>query len=108
MEEKKGDGLMMFCVAAFVIFLVGIMSFSLWRDKQINAFMVTNRAWGIQCDRDSQAAWVVRGGERVNLTINDFPLYCSGYRFELRNARGEVIRQLDKHAVYRHFPRQPH
>lgn len=108
MEEKKEEGLMTFCVAAFVIFLVGIMSFSLWRDKQINAFMATNRAWGIQCDRDSQAAWVVRGGERVNLTINDFPLYCSGYRFELRNSQGTVIRQLDKHAAYRYFSRQPH
>ena len=108
MEEKKGDGLMMFCVAAFVIFLVSIMSFSLWRDKQINAFMATNRAWGIQCDRVSQAAWVVQDGERVNLTINDFPLYCSGYRFELRNGQGEVIRLLDKHAAYRQLSRQPH
>lgn len=108
MEEKKGDGLMMFCIAAFVIFLVSIMSFSLWRDRQINAFMTTNRAWGIQCDRDSQVAWVVRDGERMNLTINDFPLYCSGYRFELRNGQGEVIRQLDKHAAYRYFSRQPH
>lgn len=43
-------------------FLVSIMSFSLWRDKQINAFMATNRAWGIQCDRVSQAAWVVGTG----------------------------------------------
>lgn len=108
MEERKEDGLMMFCIVAFVIFLVGIMSFSLWRDKQINAFMTTNRAWGIQCDRDSQAAWVVREGERVNLTINGSPLYCSGYRFELRNSQGEVIRLLDKHAAYRQLSRQPH
>lgn len=108
MEEKKGEGLMMFCVAAFVIFLVSIMSFSLWRDRQINAFMTTNRAWGIQCDRDSQAAWVVREGERVNLTINGFPLYCSDYRFELRNSQGEVTRLLDKHAAYRYFSHQPH
>ncbi|TCZ55637.1 hypothetical protein [Klebsiella grimontii] len=108
MEEKKSYGMVMLFVSVFVVFLVSIMSYSLWRDKQISAFMTTNRAWGIQCDRISQAAWVVRGGERVNLTINDFPLYCSGYRFELRNVQGEVIHLLDKHAAYRQLSRQPH
>ncbi len=49
MEEKKGDGLMMFCVAAFVIFLVSIMSFSLWRTNRLARCMATNhRAWGIR------------------------------------------------------------
>jgi hypothetical protein len=52
----------MLFVGVFVVFLVCVMSYSLWRDKQINAFMTTNRAWGIQCDRVSQAAWVVKGG----------------------------------------------
>lgn len=84
MEERKSYGMVMLFVSVFVVFLVSIMSYSLWRDKQISAFMATNRAWGIQCDRESQVAWVVRGGERVNLTINDFPLYCSGQRIHYR------------------------
>ena len=108
MEERKSYGMVMLFVSVFVAFLVSIMSYSLWRDKQISAFMATNRAWGIQCDRISQVAWVVRGGERVNLTITDLPLYCSGYRFELRNGQGEVIHLLDKHAAYRQLSRQPH
>jgi cytochrome c-type biogenesis protein CcmH/NrfG len=62
MEEKKSYGVVMLFVGVFVVFLVCVMSYSLWRDKQINAFMTTNRAWGIQCDRVSQAAWVVKGG----------------------------------------------
>ena len=82
MEEKKAYGLVMVFVGVFVFFLVNIMSYSLWRDRQVNAFMTTNRAWGIQCDTVSQAAWVVRDGERVDLQINHLPLYCSGYRFE--------------------------
>jgi hypothetical protein len=61
MEEKKSYGVVMLFVGVFVVFLVCVMSYSLWRDKQINAFMTTNRAWGIQCDRVSQAAWVVKG-----------------------------------------------
>ncbi len=63
MEEKSlraGHGF----VGVFVFFLVNIMSYSLWRDRQVNAFMTTNRAWGIQCDTVSQAAWVVRDGSR--------------------------------------------
>ncbi|EPU1046022.1 MULTISPECIES: hypothetical protein [Klebsiella] len=108
MEERKSYGMVVLFVSVFVVFLVSIMSYSLWRDKQISAFMATNRAWGIQCDRISQVAWVVRGGERVNLTITDLPLYCSGYRFELRNGQGEVIHLLDKHAAYQQLSRQPH
>ena len=64
MEEKKAYGLVMTFVAVFVVFLASVMSYSLWRDKQINAFMATNRAWGIQCDRSSQAA-----GNDSNLLI---------------------------------------
>ena len=77
MEEKKAYGLVMVFVGVFVLILVSIMSYSLWRDRQVNAFMTTNRAWGIQCDTVSQAAWVVRDGERVDLQINHLPLYCS-------------------------------
>ena len=86
MEEKKAYGLVMVFVGVFVFLLVSIMSYSLWRDRQVNAFMTTNRAWGIQCDTVSQAAWVVRDGERVDLQINHLPLYCSGYRFEAKDA----------------------
>ena len=50
MEEKKAYGLVMVFVGVFVFFLVSIMSYSLWRDRQVNAFMTTNQAWGIQCD----------------------------------------------------------
>lgn len=107
MEEKKAYGLVMIFVAVFVVYLVSIMSYSLWRDKQINAFMVTNRAWGIQCDRISQAAWVVRGGEHVALEMAHVPLYCSGYRFEARDDSGEKIRHLDKYIVYQYLSRQP-
>lgn len=48
MEEKKSYGVVMLFVGVFVVFLVCVMSYSLWRDKQINAFMTTNRAWGIR------------------------------------------------------------
>ena len=108
MEERKSYGMVVLFVSVFVVFLVSIMSYSLWRDKQISAFMATNRAWGIQCDRISQVAWVVRRGERVNLTITDLPLYCSGYRFELRNSQSEGIDLLDKHVAYQQLSRQPH
>ncbi|WP_058914098.1 hypothetical protein [Entomohabitans teleogrylli] len=107
MEERSGERLTMIFVSAFVIFLVCIMSYSLWRDQKINAFMQTNRAWGIQCDKDSQSAWVIRDGERVDLTINDVPLYCSGYRFEVRDDAGNDT-QLDKYTVYQHLSRQQH
>ncbi len=60
--------------------------------KQINVFMATNRAW-YPSATVSQAAWVVQGRE-LNLTINDFPLYCSGYRFELHGSRVKVIHLL--------------
>lgn len=46
MEEKKAYGLVMVFVGVFVLILVSIMSYSLWRDRQVNAFMTTNRAWG--------------------------------------------------------------
>lgn len=46
MEERKAYGLVMVFVGVFVFFLVSIMSYSLWRDRQVNAFMTTNRAWG--------------------------------------------------------------
>ncbi|HIF5886408.1 hypothetical protein N5F18_28235, partial [Klebsiella pneumoniae] len=57
MEERKSYGMVVLFVSVFVVFLVSIMSYSLWRDRQVNAFMTTNRAWGIQCDTVSQAAW---------------------------------------------------
>lgn len=107
MEEKKSYGMVMLFVSVFVAFLVSIMSYSLWRDKQINAFMATNRAWGIQCDRISQSAWVVKEGERVDLEMDELPLYCSGYRFEARNDVGKTIRLLSKYSVYQHLSRQP-
>lgn len=107
MDEKKSYGVVMLFVGVFVVFLISIMSYSLWRDKQINAFMATNRAWGIQCDRVSQAAWVVKEGERVNLEMNSLPLYCGGYRFEARNDAGKTRRLLDKYSVYQHLTRQP-
>jgi hypothetical protein len=53
------------------------MSYSLWRDKQINAFMTTNRAWGIQCDLFLRPRGWLKDGERVNLEMNSL-LYCSG------------------------------
>lgn len=62
MEEKKAYGLVMTFVAVFVVFLVSVMSYSLWRDKQINAFMATNRAWG---NREQQHADPERPGGRA-------------------------------------------
>ncbi len=91
MEEKKAYGLVMVFVGVFVFLLVSIISYSLWRDRQVNAFMTTNRAWGIQCDTVSQAAWVIRDGERVDLQINYLPLYCSGYRFEARDEDRKAV-----------------
>ncbi|PNS02500.1 hypothetical protein, partial [Klebsiella pneumoniae] len=79
-----------------------------WRDRQVNAFMTTNRAWGIQCVTVAQAAWVIRDGKRVDLQINHLPLYCSGYHFEARDDAGKVQRQLDKYSVYQHLSRQSH
>ncbi len=46
MEERKSYGMVVLFVSVFVVFLVSIMSYSLWRDRQVNAFMTTNRAWG--------------------------------------------------------------
>lgn len=74
MEERKSYGMVMLFVSVFVVFLVSIMSYSLWRDKQISAFRTTNRAQGIQCDRISQAARVVKAGERVDLEMDH--LFC--------------------------------
>jgi hypothetical protein len=93
MEEKKSYGVVMLFVGVFVVFLVCVMSYSLWRDKQINAFMTTNRAWGIQCDRVSQAAWVVKGGERVNLEMNSLP--CTAAGIALKPAMTQ-----EKHGVF--------
>lgn len=107
MEEERAYGQAMMVVIAFVVFLVGIMSYSLWRDKQINAFMATNLARGIQCDRQSRAAWVVRAGERVTLEMNQQTLYCSGYRFEARDDAGKTAHLLDKYTVYQHLSRLP-
>ncbi|RRE43017.1 hypothetical protein EAO28_31255 [Klebsiella pneumoniae] len=105
MEEKKAYGLVMVFCRGVCLFPVSIMSYSLWRDRQVNAFMTTNRAWG-SCDTVSQAAWVVRDGEQVDLQINHLPLYCSGYRFEARDDAGKIQRQLDKYSVYQHLSRQ--
>ncbi|HHU4071619.1 TPA: hypothetical protein ACUB6N_005545, partial [Klebsiella quasipneumoniae] len=44
MEERKSYGMVVLFVSVFVVFLVSIMSYSLWRDRQVNAFMTTNRA----------------------------------------------------------------
>ena len=107
MEEKKAYGLVMTFVAVFVVFLASVMSYSLWRDKQINAFMATNRAWGIQCDRSSQAAWVIRNGERTALEMNNMTLYCHGFRFEGRTDPETKTVSLDKYSVYQHISRQP-
>nr|CAC9187513.1 Uncharacterised protein [Klebsiella pneumoniae] len=109
MEEKKKHTGWSWCLSGCLSFSpVSIMSYSLWRDRQVNAFMTTNRAQGIQCDTVSQAAWVIRDGERVDLQINYLPLYCSGYRFEARDDAGKVQRQLDKYSVYQHLSRQSH
>lgn len=107
MDERKSYGMVMIFVGVFVAFLISIMSYSLWRDKQINAFMATNRAWGIQCDRISQAAWVIRNGERTELEMNNLTLYCNGYRFEGRPDRGTKTVSLDKYIVYQHISRPP-
>jgi len=107
MEEKKAYGLVMVFVAVFITVLVGVMSWSLWRDKQINAFMATNRAWGIQCDRHSQAAWVIRAGERTELKMKDRVLYCDGYRFEGRDVSAKATVSIDKYTVYQYISRQP-
>lgn len=104
MEEKKslraGHGF----VGVFVFFLVNIMSYSLWRDRQVNIYD-HQPGTGDQCDTVSQAAWVVRD-RQVDLQINHLPLYCSGYRFEARDDAGKIQRQLDKYSVYQHLSRQ--
>ncbi len=43
MEERKSYGMVVLFVSVFVVFLVSIMSYSLWRDRQVNAFMTTNQ-----------------------------------------------------------------
>ena len=106
MVERKSYGMVVLFVSVVVVFLVSILSYSQWRERQVNAFMTTTRAWGIQCDTVSQAAWVIRDGERVDLQINHLPLYCSGYRFEARDDAGKIQRQLDKYSVYQHLSRQ--
>lgn len=108
MEERKSYGMVMLFVSVFVVFLVSIMSYSLWRDKQISAFMATNRAWGIQCDRISQAAWVVKAGERVDLEMDHLFLYCEGDHFVGRDDAGRRSITLDKFIVYQHISHQPH
>lgn len=107
MDEKKAIRLVMLFVAVFITFLVSIMSYSLWRDKQIKAFMATNSAWGVQCDKNSRTAWVIRDDERVTLTIDNLTLYCSGYRFATRDDAGNEIRRLDKNSAYQLLLRQP-
>jgi hypothetical protein len=105
MEEKKSYGVVMLFVGVFVVFLVSIMSYSLWRDRQVNAFMTTNRAWGSSATCFSGRVGG-QGGERVDLQKNSLPLYCSGYRFEARDDAGKTQRQLDKYSVYQHLSRQ--
>ena len=107
MDEKKSYGVVMLFVGVFVVFLISIMSYSLWRDKQINAFLATNRAWGIQCDRSSQAAWVIRNGERTALAMNNLTLYCHGFQFQGRTDPETKTVSLDKYSVYQHISRQP-
>ncbi len=76
--------------------------------KQISAFRTTNRAWGIQCDRISQAAWVVKAGERVDLEMDHLFLYCEGDHFVGRDDAGRRSITLDKFIVYQHISHQPH
>ncbi len=45
MEEKKHTG-WSWCLSGVCLSPVSIMSYSLWRDRQVNAFMTTNRARG--------------------------------------------------------------
>ncbi len=91
-------------VGVFVLILVSIMSYSLWRDRQVNAFMTTNRALGDPHCFSGRVGG--QGRERVDLQINHLPLYCSGYRFEARDDAGKIQRQLDKYSVYQHLSRQ--
>ncbi|WP_300002355.1 hypothetical protein [uncultured Cedecea sp.] len=107
MDEKNTARLVMLFVAVFVTILVINMSYSLWRDKQNNAFLATNSAWGVQCDRNSRAAWVIRDGKRVTLTVDNLTLYCSGYRFSARDESGKEIHILDKNVAYQRLLRQP-
>lgn len=100
MDEKNSIRLVMLFVAVFTLFLVSMMSYSLWRDKHINAFLATNHAWGVKCDRVSQAAWFIRDDERVALTQDNHPLYCNGYRFSVRDETGKEIQRLDKNMAY--------
>lgn len=100
MEEKKAYRLTMVCAVSFLVFLAGMMCYSLWRDSQVSAFRLTNIARGIQCDKASREAWVIRHNERTSLTLDGGTLYCSGYRFEVRDAKGRATMKLDKNTVY--------
>nr|AVI43424.1 hypothetical protein [Klebsiella pneumoniae] len=91
----------------FVFLTVSIMSYSLWRDRQVNAFMTTNRA-GDPVRHCFSGRVGDQGRGAVDLQINYLPLYCSGYRFEARDDAGKVQRQLDKYSVYQHLSRQSH
>ena len=107
MEDKKAYGLTIFLVSVFVILMVVVMSYSLWRDKQINIFIASNLSMGVNCDKGSQRVWIYKYGERVDLKINSLPLYCNGHRFEVRSDTGKIIKSLDKDIVYKQLLRQP-
>ncbi len=94
MEEKKHTGWSWCLSGCLSLSPVSIMSYSLWRDRQVNAFMTTNRASGDPVRHCFSGRVGGQGRERVDLQINHLPLYCSGYRFEARDDAGKIQRQL--------------
>jgi cytosine/uracil/thiamine/allantoin permease len=104
MEEKKRTVWLTF-VAVFVVF---------WSASCLTACGGINRLmrfWpptgpGVFSVTGSQAAWVIRNGERTALAMNNLTL-CHGFQFQGRTDPETKTVSLDKYSVYQHISRQP-
>lgn len=100
MKEEKPEWLVIAIVAVFILFMTGMMCHGLIRDKREVFFHITNQFYGVNCEKSSGIAWVIKNDARQDLKLHDYAVFCNGAGFSGKQIKTGHEIQINKDVIY--------
>lgn len=100
MKEENPKWPVIAIVAVFILFMTGMMCYGLIRDKREVLFHITNQFYGVNCEKSSGIAWIIKNDYRQDLTFHDYAVFCNdtGFSGKQINTGHEI--QINKGVIY--------
>ncbi|HCR0084134.1 TPA: hypothetical protein OMS12_003683 [Klebsiella aerogenes] len=100
MKEENPKWPVIAIVVVFILFMTGMMCYGLIRDKREVLFHITNQFYGVNCEKSSGIAWVIKNDYRQDLTFHDYAVFCNDTGFSGKQIKTGHEIQINKDVIY--------